>query len=125
MKVILIESNDLLRGVLKREMEERGYEVRESKTSDLLETPGFDLNSYSAVITDCDLPYLNGLTAVRVIAHEPKPVPCLVHSWSKIIEKGNLKISLPTLAEEHGFVTYRERRVGATEYLWRFLQKCS
>ena len=122
MKIILIDQNREILSSLKEELEEDGFVVTAMYSSDLLEVPGFDLSSYKAIITDCDEPRFNGLNVVRMVSGEPNPVPCLVHSWTSVVKTKGGNLYLPQWAEDYDFVTYRQRRVGAVAYIWRFLR---
>ncbi|MCA9362645.1 response regulator [Candidatus Kaiserbacteria bacterium] len=121
MNVLLIEEHDSIRDDLATELQKAGYTVTAFASADRVETPGFNLQDYQAVITDVDAPLMNGMVVSRAIAQEHKPIPCLMHSWNRTVETITGTVNLPAIAKLHDWLHYHERGVGRVGYIWNFL----
>lgn len=98
-----------------------GYEVTLLNGFDDIERPGFSLQAFDVVISDCRHLPPNGLLVARALAEESPHIPCLIYGWHNTVETSKGKISFPDIAEQHAWLTFHHREDLRLGFIWDFL----
>ena len=84
-RVLLVEDDDLVRETFRRALHRLGYEVVQA-TNGRAAIEQFHLNSYDSIITDLDMPDMDGMTFLRELRRVDLDVPVIIVTGSPSLD---------------------------------------
>ncbi len=92
-RILIVDDDDVARGLHEATLSLHGYGT-ESAADGVEAMAMIALEDYDLVITDCNMPRMNGLTLVRTIRREGRRVPIMMVSGS--LAQGDVPLDVRT-----------------------------
>ena len=89
----------------------------------VLRDPSFNIDKFDVVITDMEMPVDDGSVVIELVTTRDAELPILLHSFHYDGFFGGELWQLADISGKYPSVTYHEKQVGNTDYIYEFLEQ--